>query len=167
MSRVILEYLVRGHLSDGLRDACVHEVNHLTAPDEVHKRDDHKPYEETSAADDEGIFQSHDISQTEYRSSGVDFQKHFGLVCKGCSPRKDLCRKCLAPEAESGYDEVVQTSYQSADEESLRSLATAFTAHEHLRGGSSLREWIFTMLLLHEIFSEWYQEQDAEDSSQK
>ena len=164
---IILEYLVRGHLADGLCDAGVHKVDHLTAPDEVHQRNYHKPYEETSAADDEGIFQSHDISQTEYCSTGVDFQKHFGLVCKGCSPREYFGREGFAPEAEGGYDEVVQTSDQTADEQSLRSLSTAFTAHKYLSGGSRFRKRIFPMLLLHKIFSERYQEKNAEDTSKK
>ena len=62
---VVLEYLVRRHFADGHCYACVHKVDDLSAPDEVHKRDDDEPYEEASAADDECVLESDDISQSE------------------------------------------------------------------------------------------------------
>ena len=167
MACIILEYLVRRHFADGHGHSCIHQVDHLSAPYEVHERNDHQPYEEASAADDECVLESYDVSESEHCSSCVDLEKHLCLVGDGCTPWEYLGRQCLTPKTECRNDEVVETSDQSADEEGLGSLASAFAAYEHLSGRGRFRERIFSMLLLHEVFSERNQEKDSEDTSEQ
>ena len=167
MPCIILEDLVRRHLSDGQGHAGVHEVDHLTAPDKVHKRDYYKPYQEASAADDKCILEANYISESEHGGSGIDFKEHLGLFGNSFAPRQYLGGKGLAPESECRDYEVIEASDKSADEQGLGSLSSTFSAYEHLCGGCSFRERIFPMLLLHEILSERYQEKYAEDTSQQ
>ena len=167
MACIILEDLVRRHFSDRHCDSCVHQVDYLTSPDKVHQRNDHKPYEEASAADDECVLESHDISESEDCGSGVDLQEDLGLVGYGCSPWENLCCECFTPESECGYDEVVETSDESADKKGLCSLAAAFSANEDLSGRSRFRERILSVLFLYEILSERNEEKYSEDTSEQ
>ena len=167
MSCVILEDLVCRHFTDCLGYTSVHKVDYLTSPDEVHKRNDDKPYKETAAADDEGVFESDDVSETENCSSCVHLKDNLCLFSQCCSPWKNLCGEGFAPESEGRYDEVIESSDESADQKGRCSLSAAFSAYEYLCGGSSFRKRIFSMLFLDEVLSEWNQEKDAEDSSEE
>ena len=71
----------------------------------------------------------------------------------------------LGPPSEGGYDEVVETSDQTADKQCLGSLASGLAADQYLSGGGSLGEGVFAVLLLYEIFAERNQQQDTEHSS--
>ena len=83
MPSIVLEYLVRRHLSDRHSDSGVHEVDDLPAPDEIHQGDDDKPDQQAAAADHEGIFETYDIPKTKDGCAGVDFQEDLGLVGHG------------------------------------------------------------------------------------
>ena len=73
----------------------------------------------------------------------------------------------LTPSAESGDNEIVQTTDETAEEEGLGTLATAFSIDENLSRGCSLRERILAVHLLHEIFPERNEEEDAEHTAKK
>ena len=167
MSCIILEDLVRRHLADSQCLSGIHEVNDIASPDEVHQRNDDEPYKETSAADDECVLESDNITQTKDRCTGVDFKYDLCLLCDGSSPWKYLGSQCLAPKSECGNYEIIETSDDAAYEQGLGSLAAAFSAYEYLCGCGCFRERILSVLFLHEVLSERNQEQDAEDTSQK
>ena len=52
-------------------------------------------------------------------------------------------------------------------EQGLGTFSATLSAHEYLRGSCGFRERIFSMLFLHEIFSERYKEKYTEDSSEE
>ena len=158
MPCIILEYLVRAHLSD-CHCHSVHQINHLSAPDEVHQRDDHQPHQETAAADDEGIFQAHDVAEAQHSRSGVQFQNDLRLVSDCLSESHHGGADRIRPRTESADNEVIKTSDETAHQKRSSSLAAAFAANEDLCRGRGLRERIFPVHLFHEIFPERDEEQ--------
>ena len=167
MAGVFTEYLFGRHFRYGGGDAGIHEVDDLSSPYQIHQRDDDQPYKETSATDDQGVFQPDYISETEDGCPGIQFEHKFGLVGNGGSERQDFRGDGVGPQPESGYDEIIKSSYETAEKEGLGPAASVFPADKHLCGGRSLRKRIFSMHFLDEIFPEGYQEEDSEDTSEK
>ena len=166
MAGVILEYLLRGHILYHRGDSRVHQVDNLASPDEVHQRDYHKPYQQASAADYEGIFQTYYISQTEDGRAGIDLQDDLRLVGYRLADSQDSGAYGVRPGPERADHEIVQASHQAAHEQSTDTLA-AFSADQDLRGSRRLRERILPVHLLDEVLPERNQEQDAQDASQQ
>ena len=167
MSRIFLENLVRRHFPDGLGDARAHEVDYLTAPDDIHERDDDQPYQEASAADDECVFQSDNVAETEHGRTRIELEHELGLVGNGLSDRYHGGGQCLSPGSEGGDDEVVQSADQSAEYQCFGALSPAFAANQHLGGGRGLRERILSVHLLYEILPERNQEEDSQHASEQ
>ena len=167
MPGVILENLVRRHLADGIHYTGVHEVDDIAAPDEVHQRDDHKPHQEGTAANDEGIFQADDIAEAENCCACIEFQYELGLVGHDLSPMHHGSGDGLAPGSERCNHEVVQTAYYTADKQGLGALSASFTVDQHLGGGGSLREGILSVHFLDEILPERNEEKNAEHASEQ
>ena len=115
MARIVLENIFRSHRTDGGGDARVHQVDHLVAPDEVHARDDDEPHEYGAAADDEGVFQADDVAQAKDGRARVHLEHQLGFVGQGRAPAHHAGGEGLRPPAESGDDEVIQTTNQAAD----------------------------------------------------
>ena len=148
-----------GHVAD--------DIQHFRAPDKVHQGDDDQPYEERTAADDEGVFQADDIAETGHSRTYVELEDQLGLVGHGSAPGQHLGRNGLSPPAEGRNDEVVDTSYQAADEQQLGILAAVLAADEHLGGGSRLREGILPVHILDKIFSERNEEKYTEHAAEQ
>ena len=77
------------------------------------------------------------------------------------------CAYAFAPRPEGGHDEVVESSDDAACEKGFGSLASVFSADEHLCGGCCFRERIFAVHFLYEIFAERYEEEYAEYASEE
>ena len=77
------------------------------------------------------------------------------------------CAYAFAPRPECGHDEVVKSSDDAACEKGFGSLASVFSADEHLCGGCCFRERIFAVHFLYEIFAERYEEEYAEYASEE
>ena len=86
MACIVLENLLRCHFTYGLQHARVHQVDDLIAPNEVHARDDDEPYQHGATANDEGVFQTDDVTQTEHGSACVHLEHQFGFVGQGSAP---------------------------------------------------------------------------------
>ena len=107
MPGIFREYLFRGHLSDGLCDSCPHHVDDAASPYYIHERDYHEPYEETAAADDEGIFQPDYVSESEDGGSRVELHDEFRLVGHDCTPVHYGSGNGLSPKPERGDYEII------------------------------------------------------------
>ena len=114
MARVVAENFVRRHVADCLGNAGIHKVNDLSAPENVHQRDDDEPYKETSAADDECVFQADDIAETEDGCACVELQYNFGLVRHVLSCLHHCRGYRFAPRSECRDDEIVETADETA-----------------------------------------------------
>ena len=167
MPCIVFEYLLGAHLPDCHRHARVHQVDHLTAPDEVHQRNDHQPHKEAAAADDEGIFQTDDVAKTQDGGSGVELQNDLRLVGDGLSESQHRRAHRVRPSSESADDEVVKTTDETAHRKRARTLAAAFAAHKDLSCRGRLREWIFPVHLLDEIFPERDEEQYSQNPAEQ
>ena len=162
-----MKNLVCGHVSDGLRDAAVHKVNDLAAPDEIHQRDDYQPYQEAAAADYECVFEADNVAESEYCSAGVQLQHDFSFVCDVLADGGDCGGYRFAPCAESGDDEIVESAHETAEYQCLGIVSSAFAANQDLCCGCGFRERILAVHLLYEVFSERNQEEDAENAAEK
>ena len=101
------EYLLRGHFPDCHGYSRTHHIDDAASPYYVHKRDYDEPYEETAAADDEGIFQPHDIAEPEDGCSRVEFHDELRLVCDDGPPVYDCSGDGLAPQSERRDYEII------------------------------------------------------------
>ena len=167
MAGVILEYLLGGHRADGVRYAGPHKVNDASAPDEVHPGDYNEPHQQGTAADDKGILQTYYISKAEHRGAGVELEHHLRLVGYRLADAEYRRRDGLAPGPDGRDEEVVNTAYETAHEQGLRPFASGLAADEHLRRRRRLRERVFPVHFLYEVFAERDQEQDPQDASKQ
>ena len=167
MAGIVLENLLGRHLRNGLHHAGVHQIDHLSAPEEVHKRDDDQPHQQAAAANDEAIFQADDVAQAQHGGAGVELQHHLGFIGQGLAQADHRRGKRLAPGTEGGNDKVVQTAHQTGCEQGLGTSSAALAAYEHLRGGRGFREGVLAVHLAHEIFPERNEEQDAQHAAQQ
>ena len=167
MPRIVLENLLRSHLADGLRDARPHEVDDIGPPDEVHEGNNHQPNQQGAAADDEGILKADDIAQSQHGGAGVHLEDQLGFVREGGTPAHHRGGDGLRPGAEGGHGKVVQAAYETGRYERLGAGAAALAADEYLRGGGGLREGVLPVHLLHEVFTERNEEQDAQHAAQQ
>ena len=167
MSCIFPENLVSRHFSDGLCNARSHQVDDLASPYYIDERYNHEPDQEAAAADDECVFEADDVAESEHGRPCVELEHELRLVGDCLSEGYDCGGQGLSPCSEGGYDEVVQSADEAAQDEGLRAVSAAFAANEHLRGRRCFRERIFPVHLLHEIFAERNQEQYAEHAAEQ
>ena len=167
VSGVFCKYLFGRHLGYRAFHTGVHEIYDLGPPDEIHQRDYYQPYEEASAAYYQGIFQTDYVAQTQNCGSGVELEYQLGLFGDCFTERKNPGRDCVAPQPESRYYEIIQSSDKSADKQGPGAFPSAFSAYQNLCGGRGFRERVLAVHFLYEIFPERNQEKNAEHASQK
>ena len=79
----------------------------------------HPPYQYGTAADDEGILQSHYISHAQYGCACVAFKHQFGFFGHGISPQDGSAGEVLVPQSEGGHGKVIQAAQQSCYQQGL------------------------------------------------
>ena len=132
-----------------------------------HQRNDEPPYGKRAEAYYERIFQTYDIAESEDSGSGVDLEHELRLLGYRLSEAHDACGEVLVPQPERGYDEVIQSSNKSREEQRLCLIAALCAAHQYLRRGCGFRERILPVHVAHEIFAERNEEQNADDASEE
>ena len=89
------------------------------------------------------------------------------MVGKLLTPCHYTRGEVLVPQTKGGDDEVVESTDETSHEQGLGLAASLGTRHEHLGGGSGFGEGIFAVHILDEILAERYEEEDAEDTTQR
>lgn len=135
------------------------------------QRNDEPPHEHGACEYYECIFESYDVAQAEHRGSGIARHHELGLGGERLAPAVGCCGDGFGPYSESGYDIVVDATYQRGCYQQLGLAAGAalcgVAADEHLSGGGGFRERIFAMHILYKILAEGYEEQNAENAAQQ
>ena len=164
---VVVEYLFGCHGADGLRDLRIPLVQHHVPANQREAGDEYPPDEERAEADDGRVFQSDDITQTQYGSSRVDLEHELGFVCQQFAPLADAGGEILIPQTESGGDEVIQAAHQSGGQQRFGLVAALLSGHQYLRGGRRFGEGIFAVHVADEILAERDEEEYAQDAAQQ
>ena len=134
--------------------------------DDAHAWHNQPPYYERTQAGEECVFQSDDVTQSQYGCTCVHLEHELRLVGKVASQTYHTGCEVLVPPSQTGYDEVVKTTHQSGDEQGLSLVAALGSAHQHLRGGCGLWERIFTVHIAYEVLAERNQKQNSQHASQ-
>ena len=162
-------------LEDGFGCHFTHRSDNIGVPlvedgvgeKQGHTRNNKPPHGKRTEADDGGIAQTDDVAQTEDGSTGVDLEDELGMVGKLLTPCHYTRGEVLVPQTKGGDDEVVESTDETSHEQGLGLAASLGTRHEHLGGGSGFGEGIFAVHILDEILAERYEEEDAEDTTQR
>ena len=142
-------------------------VNNLHARYTTKEWKEYPPYEERARADNGCVLEADDITQTKYRSRGIDGENEFELSRQRLAPTHHAGSELLGPEAECGNRKIVQTSDSSGPNEGFGLVATAFARDEDLGSSRSLREGIFAVFLLYEILAERNEEKDTKATAEQ
>ena len=118
-------------------------------------------------ASDGSIFQSDDIAQTEYGSSRIYFEYQFRFLSQHFSGSAYAGGEVLVPPAESGHDEVIQSTDHSRHQQRFGLAAALFSGHQHLCSSGCFGERIFAVHIADEIFAERNQKQDTQYTTQQ
>ena len=137
------------------------------AEEQGYARNDYPPYNYGAEAYNCSIFQSYDVSHSEYGSAGVYLEHKFGLVGNGCAQFSNAARELFVPQAERRYEEVVQPAYCTGFEQQFYAFAARLPRHEHLRRCRGFGERIFAVHVFDEILAERYQEQYSQHTSKQ
>ena len=98
---------------------------------------EHPPYGKRTEGDDEGIFQTDDISETEHGSSGVDLEHELRLVGKRLAQSDDTRGEHLVPPSEGGDDEVVESAHDTGEQQRLCLASALGTGNEQRNASQS------------------------------
>lgn len=142
-------------------------VQHAVAPDKGHAGDDNPPYGKRAGTDDRGVFQSDDIAQTQYGSSGVYLEHQLGFFCQHFAEAAYTGGEVFVPPTESGNDEVVQTADNTRRQQRFCLTAAFFSRYKHLRRCGGLGERIFAVHVTYKIFTERDKEKDTQYAAQQ
>ncbi len=83
------------------------------AGERAHERHDDEPHQARARGDDEGVFESDDVAQTEQRRRGVEAEDDLELVGRRGAPGAQTGRYRLGPEAERADHEVVESAREA------------------------------------------------------
>ena len=165
-------YAADAYQTGVFREHCVRgQRRKLSRSVGAQKRDYHPPYKCRACEYHKRVFQTHDITETKQCGSGVAAHYQLGLFHERGAPRSQSCGDILGPHAEGGEHVIIDTADKSGYHKGLGltagSLAFGLAAHEHLCGGGSFGERVFSVHLLHEIFTEGDEEKNAEYTAQE
>ena len=142
-------------------------IEHAVAPDEGHARNDNPPHGQRTGADDGSVFQSDDISQTQYGRSGIHLEYQLGFLRQHFAEAAYAGGEILVPPSEGGHDEVVKTADDTRHQQRFR-LAAAFLArYKHLRRCGRFGEGVFAVHVAYEIFTERDKEKNTQHTAQQ
>ena len=161
-----LEDGFRGHLSDGCRDGRIPLVQYGVGEDEGHARHDEPPDGKRTHADDEGVFQPDDVTQSEDGGTCIHLEDELRLVGNCFAEADHAAGHVFVPPAEGRHGEVVETAHQARHEQRLRLASAPLAAHEHLCSCRGLGERISAVLVLDEVFAERNQKENAQHTAQ-
>ena len=160
------EYLFGSHTVDATLKYGIDYVQSRIA-EQRHNGHHHKPYQSRACTYYGGIPQTDDITESQYGGSDIDAKHQFGFRIKRFAERQYLGGKRLCPRSEGSYEEIVQTSRKSGNDERAGLVATLLARNKHLCGSRCLREWVFAVHIADKIFTKRYQKQYAEHSAKK
>ena len=162
-----LENFLGRHLAHCRRDVRIPLVEHRVGEQQGHSGHDEPPHRQRPQTDNQRVLKTDDVAQSEHRRTRVHLEDELRLVGQLLTEANNARREILVPEAERGHEEVIQSAHDSSHQQGFGLVAALRTAHEHLRGGRSLGEGVFSVHLAHEILAERNQEQDADDAAQE
>ena len=128
---------------------------------------DDEPHEERTRADDEAVFQTHDIAETQHSGTGINLEYHLGVVGQFGTPGQNAGGEHIAPPAEGRETEIVETAYETGQNKRFGLVAGLLARHEYLCRGRGFGEGVLAVHVRYEIFAEGYEEQNAQDTSQQ
>ncbi len=150
----------------------VHGLNFGRAVN-AHQRHDYPPYEHRAGKDYKSVFQSYDVAQAEQSGAGVAREYEFEFFGQSLAPAVGGGGDGFGPEAECSHYIVVYAADKRSHEQKFGLASLRFAcglvvaAYQHLCGGGGLREGVFAVHVLYEIFSERYEEQNAQHSAEQ
>ena len=133
----------------------------------ANQRNNHKPHQQRTCANQSRIFQTHDIAQTQHSCACIDTAHGFELVGQSHAPTCDAGRNSLRPQTEGTDDEVIQTTNQTTHGQQFGLRATLFARHQHLGGCCTLGEGVFAVHILNKVFAEGDNQQDSEHTAKQ
>ena len=160
------EDLLRRHIAHGGSDGRIPLVQYRVGEDNGHGGHDDPPYADGSHADDEGVTEADDVSQSEHGSTRVEFHDQLGLLGYRLAKGHGAACHLLVPPSEGGHGEVIESADDACQQQRFGLAAALLARDEHLGRSRCLGEGILSVHVLDEILAERNQEQNTQDTTE-